>query len=254
MYSWRLGISLGIDPISCGEKVCNFDCLYCQLGRTTKPQQVRKVFVSTEKIIHEIQHLPNIQIDYLTFSSRGEPTLAENLGEIIREIRSIRSEKIAVITNASLMHLEEVKGDLLGIDHCMAKLDACTQDLLFSVNRPVHALQLNRIIEGLKEFRKKFQGKLSLQVMLIQENKDYAKEIAQMIGVIGADEIQLNTPLRPSNSRPLFEGELRQIQKYFSHLPVVNVYDKERKEIAPLDSRATARRHGSFSAGDQEKS
>ena len=116
VYSWRLGMSVGVDPISAAEKICNFDCVYCQLGKTHKFYNQRREFVPTSEVLDEIRLLPNRRFNYITFSGRGEPTLAANLGRMIREVRRIRPEKIAVITNSSLMHLRDVEKDLLEAD------------------------------------------------------------------------------------------------------------------------------------------
>ena len=111
--SWRLGSSLGIDPISTTGKICSFDCLYCQLGSGAAYTRKRRLYVPTEEIIKEIEQLPkDLAIDYFTFSGRGEPTLALNIGEIIRKLRTIRKEKIAVITNASLMDKISLRREL----------------------------------------------------------------------------------------------------------------------------------------------
>lgn len=91
--SWRLGSSLGIDLLSRDEKICSFDCTYCQLGRNTNRQTARGTYVSVGEAVREIESLPDINIDYLTFSGRGEPTLASNLGDAITALKSIRRER-----------------------------------------------------------------------------------------------------------------------------------------------------------------
>src|SRR3989338_1906861 len=123
VYSWRLGMSLGIDPISIDKKICNFDCVYCQLGRTKEFTEERKIFIPTNDILREVQILPYIPIDHLTLSGRGEPTLAKNLGAMILGLRETSDEKIAVITNSSLLHRDDVQADLLLADYVIAKLD-----------------------------------------------------------------------------------------------------------------------------------
>jgi wyosine [tRNA(Phe)-imidazoG37] synthetase (radical SAM superfamily) len=107
--SWRLGSSLGIDAISGKEKICTFDCVYCQLGRTGILSSQRRVFVPADEIIRELVSLPFLKIDYITFSGSGEPTLAKNLGRIIKAIKKIRKVKIAVLTNASLIGRKDVR-------------------------------------------------------------------------------------------------------------------------------------------------
>ena len=92
--SWRLGSSLGVDLISSDQKICSLACLYCQLGATMVKTKKRSIYVPTKEIIEEIKTLPpNLQADYITFSGMGEPTLAANLGEAIKQIRTLRYEK-----------------------------------------------------------------------------------------------------------------------------------------------------------------
>ena len=127
VHSWRLGRSLGIDPLSSKHKICNMDCIYCQLGKTTQLINERKVYVPTQDVMDEISRIPLHFVDYITFAGRGEPTLAKNLGEMIRGIKAIRHEKVAVLTNSSLMNLKEVRDDLMAADFVLAKLDAGDQ-------------------------------------------------------------------------------------------------------------------------------
>ena len=141
--SWRLGSSLGIDPLSRDGKVCSFDCIYCQIGETAFLTDERKTFVPAAKIINELDSLPALKIDYITFSGTGEPTLAENLGQMIKAIKQIRREKIAVLTNSSLMYREDVQRDLFLADFVVAKLDAPSQTIFELVNRPIKTIKIN---------------------------------------------------------------------------------------------------------------
>jgi len=126
--SWRLGNSLGIDLLSQKNKICNFDYGYCQLKSTSYYTDERKQYVKTEDIIAEIRQLPvNVEIDYLTFSGRGESTLAANLGEAITAVKNLRSEPVAVLTNSALIDREDVRRDLSHADFVVAKLDASSQ-------------------------------------------------------------------------------------------------------------------------------
>jgi len=246
VYSWRLGMSLGVDPISCDEKICNFDCVYCQLGKTHQHISERKVFVPTQEVINEIKKLPEVKIDHITFSGRGEPTLAKNLGEMIKEIRRIRREKIAVITNSSLMTRIDVQEDLNLADFVLAKLDAGDEETFKNVNQPADILTLDQVVDALQVFKKNFNGKLALQVMLVEENKNKVQEIAMLARKIGPDEVQLNTPLRPCATKPLTRSALDDIKKAFDGLYALSVYDLEQKQYHPFDEKKTASRHGQF--------
>lgn len=246
LYSWRMGTSLGIDPVTAKGKICNFDCVYCQLGRTAKFSTQRKEFVSASSLMAEINSLPPMRIDYYTFSGRGEPTLARNLGKMILALRAHGKGKVAVITNAALIDHKDVRQDLALADFVLVKLDACDQKTLTQVDVPTAGIDFKKIIEGIKAFRKEFSGKLALQVMFIEQNKRHAAAIARIAREIKADEVQINTPLRPCAVKPLGREEMDGIKKYFKRLPVVSVYDTERKNIRPLDDQETIRRHGNY--------
>lgn len=246
VYSWRLGRSLGIDPIDGKDKICNMDCVYCQLGKTVHFTNERKIYVPTEEIVREVRSLPPTGIDYLTFSGQGEPTLAKNLGDMMRALRGIRKEKIAVLTNSVLLYESQVQTDLSFADFVVAKLDACSQETVSSINKTMKGIKFQAIVEGIKMFRQGFQGRLALQVMFIDANKDYAKAIADIAREIHADEIEINTPLRPSPVQPLSQEELEVIKKSFEGLPAKIVYELEQKTIEPFNEHDTIKRHGNY--------
>lgn len=232
--SWRLGRSLGIDPVSNVQKICTFDCVYCQAGKTNVFSGERKIYVPTADIMEEFASLPPLKVDYITFSGAGEPTLAENLGQLIKEIKKIRSEKIAVLTNSSLMNREDVQKDLMLADFVSAKLDACSEELFAEINQPMQTIRFDAIVKGIKEFKAQYKGTLALQIMFIENNKARAEEIAGLAKEIGPDEIELNTPLRPCDVKPLPVEDLKKIENCFlrncgNHIKITNVYKQRGK-------------------------
>lgn len=256
VQSWGMGKSLGIDPLSDRVKICNLDCIYCQLGKTRELTAERRDYVPASVIAEEIARFfdaaprrdPAIadNIDFLTFSGRGEPTLAGNLGEMIRAVRHIRKEKIAVITNSTLLHLSEVRRDLNQSDLVVAKLDACDERSFQSVDKAMHGTTFSTTLAGIRQFRKDFRGRLAIRIMFVEENRSCARPIADLVREINADEIQLNTPLRPSAARPLDEEGMREIKSCFAGMPAVTVYEADRKETVPFDVGETVKRHGNF--------
>lgn len=247
--SWRLGNSLGIDPISRGEKVCTFNCNYCQLGRTKVFTDERRDFVSLNGMIKEVKALPPLDIDYVTFSGAGEPTLAKNLGTMIKALRKIRNEKIAVITNSSLMDRKDVREDLSLADFVLAKLDACFEDLFMKINRPMRTIRFGAVVAALKEFRSVSAARFALQIMFTAANKDYAQEMAQMAKEINPHEIQVNTPLRPCGVKPLAPPEIHEIEQCFrntcgKNVNIMNVYEAEKRKVMPVSEPDTLKRRG----------
>lgn len=243
--SWRLGSSLGIDLLSCEDKICSFDCVYCQIGRTSSYTTEREVYVPAEAVIEEMKRLPEAcQIDYITCSGRGEPTLAKNLGEAIAAVKALQKEAVAVITNSSLMDKKEVRAELSRADFVIAKLDGASQESVELINKPAPGIGFEAIFNGLKEFRREYNGQLAIQIMFIDENKGDAAKLAGLCAKIRPDEVQINTPLRPCGVKPLSRKELFGIKGYFKEMRVVSVYDGQHKEIRPLSPEDTLRRRG----------
>ncbi|MDP3789952.1 MAG: radical SAM protein [Candidatus Omnitrophota bacterium] len=251
--SWRLGRSLGVDLLSQAKKVCTFDCVYCQLGPNPKTVIKRGIFVPTEKILAEIKRLPDsVKIDHITFSGKGEPTLAANLASVIKGIRRIRKEKIAVITNSSLMNDRSVIRALSLADMVVAKVDASSHRCFAKVNKPVKRLKFEAVYGAIKKFRKHYKGRLAVQIMFFSANKADYREIADAAFGIVPDEIEINTPTRRSPVKPLTRNEVSRITAYFkeagrkanSKAKVISLYEAKRKKTEAIDKEATIRRRG----------
>jgi wyosine [tRNA(Phe)-imidazoG37] synthetase (radical SAM superfamily) len=195
--SWRYGRSLGIDPIG-SVSTCSFNCVYCQLGDIEHQIAQRKIFVPTAQIQSDLQPFTPWNVDIITLSGSGEPTLALNLGEIVRMIKATTTKSVAVLTNGSLLSDPAVRADLAIADQVAVKLDAITPQQLQRLNRPVLNLTLTRILAGFKQFRPVYTGHFAIQTMLLApwselEQSLYIAEMREL----APDEIQLNTPKRP---------------------------------------------------------
>jgi wyosine [tRNA(Phe)-imidazoG37] synthetase (radical SAM superfamily) len=245
--SWRLGRSLGVDAVSTPSKTCSFDCIYCQLGRTRHPLTERRVFVQPAQLRQELAEAGDTPIDYVTFSGVAEPTLAANLGELVAVVRERFARPVAVLTNSSLMKQGDVRQDLALFDMVVAKVDAPNELLYQQINRPFVDYILAEVLWGVRRFREEFQGKLALQMMFVNSeplraNRDCAEEMAEIARDLSPDEVQLNTPLRPSPVPPLSPVEMDEIEAAFTGLPVLNVYKAARPEVVSLDKEETQRR------------
>jgi wyosine [tRNA(Phe)-imidazoG37] synthetase (radical SAM superfamily) len=198
--SWRFGQSLGIDPIGC-ISTCSFDCVYCQLGEIQAHTAQREIFVKTEQILRDLQAFAPWDVDAVTISGSGEPTLALNLREILIAVKEITQRPTVVLTNSTLLGDSEVRSALKIADVVAAKLDAVSSDQLRRVNRHVETLNLPYILTGLEQFRQEYQGQLTIQTMILYPwSLDEQLTYIEQIQKLKPDEVQLNTPTRP---RPL---------------------------------------------------
>jgi wyosine [tRNA(Phe)-imidazoG37] synthetase (radical SAM superfamily) len=219
--SRRLGISLGVDIVP--YKTCTYDCIYCQLGQTTNQTTQRESFVSVNSVIKEIKEVidQNSDIDYITFSGSGEPTLNQDIGEMIGRVKSLTQIPVAVLTNGSLLWDKMVREDLAQADLVIPSVDAVSEEISQKVNRPIEGLKVKKILEGIKEFCKGFKGKIYLEIMLVKNVNDSEKEISginRFVKDLRIDRIQLNTVIRPPGdpgARPLNQEELNKVKSLF---------------------------------------
>jgi len=200
--SRRLGQSLGIDPIPM--KTCNWNCVYCQLGRTVPLTNHRLEYIAREKILAEVRWMlesrPPKEIDWITFVGSGEPTLHQDLGWMIRQVQELTDTPAAVITNGASLYLPEVRRDLQAADAVLPSLDAGTPELYRRINRPHPDLNYQRVIQGLRDFRDEYSGKFWVEVMLVQGLNDTEKalrDLKTVLDPLDPDEIHLGTPTRP---------------------------------------------------------
>jgi wyosine [tRNA(Phe)-imidazoG37] synthetase (radical SAM superfamily) len=196
--SWRFGASLGIDPIF-ETSTCSFNCIYCQLGNIQKVTSVVKVYVPTKKVIEDFQEAfnKNEKIDVITFSGSGEPTLAENLGDIILGIRNIApSIPQYILTNATLLDNPAVVKNLNLLDKVILKLDAGNEESFQLINRPDEGITLEGVVQGILNFKKQYKGSIEVQTMFMPINTSDIETYANLIKKINPELVQLNTPKR----------------------------------------------------------
>lgn len=202
VHSRRLGRSLGIDPVPM--KTCNWNCVYCQLGRSQQMVNKRKAFFDPQRVLSQVRdaleaHKPG-HIDWVTFVGSGETCLALELGQMIRGVKAITDLPVAVITNGSLLKMQDVREALLPADAVLPSLDAGNQVLYRRINRPHPDFTFDGLVEGLIRFREEFTHKLWVEVMLIKgmnDTEEALKEIAEILAKINPDEVHVVTPSRP---------------------------------------------------------
>jgi len=220
--SRRLGYSLGVDILP--YKTCTLDCVYCQLGPTPETTERAGSFFEEQEILSQIQDAVTSsqgRIDYVTFSGSGEPTLNAGLGSLIRKIKAMTDIPVAVLTNSTLLTLQEVRQALMEADLVVPSLAAATQEAFERVNRPHPSLEVRDIIQSLVRFRQEYRGQLWLEVMLvagINDSPEHIQELKETAAAIHPDRVQLNTVVRPPAegfAQALTQERMEEIREIF---------------------------------------
>jgi len=237
--SRRLGISLGVDLVPL--KVCSLNCVYCEVGRTTNLTIERKEYIPINKVLKELKDYldQKPELDFVTFSGQGEPTLNSGLGKVIDFIKNNYQEyKVAVITNGTLFWDKEVRNEVIRADVLLPSLDAVSELSFLKVNRPNKNLNIDKIIEGLILLRKDFAGKIYLEIFFVPQLNDKKEELILLKEItqkIKPDLIQLNTLDRPGTEdfvKAITVEELQRIKVFLEPLPVeIIAKAKTRKQI-----------------------
>jgi len=236
--SRRLGMSLGIDLIP--KKVCSLNCVYCEVGKTTKLTIDRLEYVKYDQVITELKQFMNSKpkIDYITFSGSGEPTLNNRIGDVLNYVKTnYPFVKTAVLTNGTLFFNKKLRTELLQADVILPSLDAASQFVFEKIDRPSPKLKIESCIQGLIDLRKEYKGKIWLEIFLLKSYNDSKKELDLLKNAvlkINPDIIQLNTLDRPGTVeglQPLSRNELQAIIDFWK-LPNVEI-------IAAVEARTS---------------
>ncbi len=173
--SRRLGKSLGINLLPVDRKVCNFNCLYCECGLTLGNTISSKKLPPGELVKEQLEKTLSSylkagqRIDTITFAGNGEPTLHPEFSTIIDDTIRLRTKyfptsKIAVLSNATLLHKESIRNALMKVDYNILKLDSVNEETIKHINCPIGHFSLHELIENLRFFK----HNLTIQTLFVK--------------------------------------------------------------------------------------
>ncbi len=237
VLSRRFGKSIGID-LSPEKKQCNFDCLYCEVGKgntvsnMTNPPKVEKVIKELSEFL-KISGYP----DVITITASGEPTLYPYLEELIKEINRIKKQsKTLILSNGSTINRPEIRKALKNLDIVKLSLDAADQTTFRKINKIHKGIHIDEIVKGIKTFREEFDGQIIIEVLLVRGVNDSLENINKLYEImkeINPDRVDIGTVDRPPAYRvnPLTDNELLNISKQFKNLNV-NVITRGKDSVS----------------------
>lgn len=219
--SRRLGTSLGVDLVPF--KTCPYDCIYCELGRTTDKTTLREDYIPAGEIISDV--LENLSVipapDHITLAGAGEPTLHRRIGEVIRGIKEKTDIPVALLTGGALFWMKEVRESVAEADLIIPSLDCGDEKLFRSINRPHEEITFEKMVSGLYALRKSYRGPIWLEIFLVDGLNTADQDILNIKRCaerIAPGRIQLNTvdraPAEPFVNAPSL-AEMERIASIF---------------------------------------
>ncbi len=238
VHSRRFGVSLGID-LSPSHKQCNFDCLYCELAPAATVDHQETV-VSVEEIITELKTAlkEHQNIDEITLTANGEPTLYPHLDQLIDEIDTIKGDKeTLILTNSATLVDKEVFNTLLKLDQVKLSLDAVTPDIFKKIDRPHPDLNIDEVVDAVIAFSKVYKGKLFVEILFVRGLNDTEEEIKALNDVladVNALRIDIGTIDRPPAYpiEGISYGELHTIATQFDASLPINIASRVHAEFS----------------------
>lgn len=230
--SRRFGRSLGVDLVP--HKTCSFDCIFCQLGRTTNKTVRRRDYVPTADVIEELHEWmeQDGRADIITLAGSGEPTLHAAFGEVIDWVKSRTTVPVALLTNGSLLGDAGVRRAASRADIVKVSVSAWDAFSFQHVNRPCAEVTLKGILEGAWLLRGELGKQLWIEVFIAWGVNSVPKDVAKLASIIRPlkpDRIQLNTAVRPPAEafvRAAPEAHLEKLASLFTpRAEVIAEYD-----------------------------
>ena len=199
--SRRFGKSLGID-LSPSLKQCNYDCVYCELKGAKTVDKMQEI-VSVKEVIHALNPAlkKHKNIDVITITANGEPTLYPYLDELVSEINKIKqNHKLLILSNGASIVDEGTRDALKKIDIVKLSLDCATKKCFKKIDRPNSGIDLDDIIKSMKSFSKTYRGSLIIEILVVKGINDKNEEFEKLNSVLNEikpDRVDISTIDRP---------------------------------------------------------
>jgi wyosine [tRNA(Phe)-imidazoG37] synthetase (radical SAM superfamily) len=241
--SRRFGKSLGID-LSPTKKQCNFDCLYCELEPSTTIKEYSDTIL-VKDIIEATKEAIDIHkdIDVITVTANGEPTLYPYLYDLIVELNKIKGDiKTLILSNGSTINDKKVQNALMLFDSVKLSLDCATMKCLKRLDRADKDISIENIKRGMLDFGKRYNRPLIIEILFVKginNKRDEIEKLDSFLSILKPTRVDIGTIDRPPAYRvePLNYEELRDISLMFN--PKLHIYIASRKKSQSKPSRYT---------------
>ncbi len=226
--SRRLGVSLGVDLVR--PKTCPLDCVYCEAGATTRLTTARREYVPVDDVITELDAVlsQRPELDFVTFSGSGEPTLNSRIGDVVRFVKTKYPEyRLCLLTNAMLFGDAKLLEEIAPVDLVVPSLDGSNAEEFLKINRPGADFDFDKFVSDLTRYTRNTKSRVNLELFIVPGVNDSDASIARFVDLVGKmrlDLVQLNTLDRPGTEKSVVPSSPENTRRFIAALaPVVPV-------------------------------
>lgn len=175
IHSRRLGSSLGVNLSPNDGKICTFDCIYCEAGYNAQGAGTTG-FPKRENVKRQLdEKLASMKdagenLDVITFSGNGEPTIHPDFAGIIDDTIELRNKyfpevKISVLSNSTRLNDKNVVAALKKVDNNILKLDSAITETMRLIDQPNSpSFTSEQVINQISQFN----GQCIVQTMMLR--------------------------------------------------------------------------------------
>ncbi len=166
------------------EKYCNFDCIFCPIGRSQNKVDTQKSFDKVDSSLIELQNMiENTNAELVFINSKGEALVNERIIDVINIIKC-KGLPVKLLSNGYILNMPEYKDIANMCDEVIGEIKVISNEDFQKIQRPIGGYTFENHILNMKAFREQYKGKFILEVTIIKGYNDDENSIKKLKNII----------------------------------------------------------------------
>jgi len=166
------------------EKHCNFDCIFCPIGRSQNKVDIQKSFDKVDSSLIELESMiENTKAELIFINSKGEALVNDKIGDIIDLVKD-KGIPVRLLSNGYLLGRYEYIEIANKCDEIIGEIKVLTEEDFQKVQRPIEGYTLVEYISNMVSFNKQYKGKFIFEITIIKGYNDDEKSIQKIKNII----------------------------------------------------------------------
>lgn len=166
------------------EKYCNFDCIFCPIGRSQNKVDTQKSFDEMDSSLKELESMiENTKAELIFINSKGEALVNDKIGDIIDFIKG-KELPVRLLSNGYLLGREEYIEIANKCDEVVGEIKVIREEDFQKIQRPIEGYTLVEYISNMVSFNKQYKGKFTFEITIIKGYNDDEESIQKIKNII----------------------------------------------------------------------